>query len=61
MSTAHEPVREANFDSIVGPTHNYAGLRLLSSAATLIERVQEEACVQPSPKRFRRSDGEGVY
>ena len=26
MSTAHEPVREANFDSIVGPTHNYAGL-----------------------------------
>ncbi|MCP4796221.1 MAG: N-succinylarginine dihydrolase, partial [Phycisphaeraceae bacterium] len=26
MSTAQEPVREANFDSIVGPTHNYAGL-----------------------------------
>lgn len=26
MSAAHEPLREANFDSIVGPTHNYAGL-----------------------------------
>ena len=38
-----------------------AGLHLLSSAATLIERVQEEACVQPTPKRFRRSDGEGGY
>ncbi|MAC19651.1 MAG: N-succinylarginine dihydrolase [Phycisphaerae bacterium] len=26
MSTDHESIREANFDSIVGPTHNYAGL-----------------------------------
>ena len=26
MPSDSEPVREANFDSIVGPTHNYAGL-----------------------------------
>ena len=57
-------LREINFDGLIGPTHNYAGLSLGNVASASIPRAMraalDEGAIQPGSRVLLSAYGAGM-